>query len=272
MNKLFYDGTNALEIPAKWEECERWQLASLVEHMHQAQDLMAHKLLSFLILSATKDHLQHQLIIASLSDEERHDAAKFMTYWLYEKPIFIRHNPFPKFKGYFGPGADFKYVYFEEFIKAEKFYTAYAKEHKPEDLDSLVACLYRPKRWPWAKSNPLNPEDPRELYTAALFEVMKEKVASWPNGLKLSIFYYFDSCLQILVKNFPWAFEPGEKLPPKIKNDSPKTLYHIARELAKGIELEKVLLRPIVPVFFELNESRIDAEKLKIEMNKNKQQ
>jgi hypothetical protein len=72
-----------------------------------------------------------------------------------------------------------------------------------------------------------------------------------------------------LVKTFPWAFTPGDTVGPKLVNDSPKTLYHIARELAKGIELEKVLMRPIVPVFFELNEARIDAEKMKLEYKKN---
>lgn len=267
MNKLFYNGKDYLQIPANWQECERWQLASLVAHMHQKQDLNAHRLLAFLILSASKDHFKHQLVISTLSDEQRYDCARFLTHWLYDKPIFYRHNPFPKFKGYYGPGVDFKYLYFEEFIKAEGFYNAYAKSQNQEDLDGLIACLYRPKRWALDKRNHLNIDDPRVMFSNALQETMTEKVASWPFEMKLSVFYYFDSCLQMLVKTFPWAFEPGEKVAPKIKNDSPKNLYHIARELAKGIELEKVLLRPIVPVFFELNESRIEAEKLKLQMN-----
>lgn len=270
MNKLFYDGKQYLEIPSGWHECEKWQLASLVAHLHQSQDLSAHRLLSFLILAASKNQFKHQLVISNLTDEQRHDAAKFMTHWLYDKPIFFRHNPFLKYKGYFGPGADFKFVYFQEFIKAEGFYNGYAKAHQAEDLDGLISCLYRPRSWPFDKKNPLNPDDPRVLYSAKLQETVRQKVVSWPHELKLTLFYYFDSCMQTLVKTFPWAFTPGDKVAPMIKNDSPKTLYHVARELAKGIELEKVLMRPVVEVFFELNESRIDAEKLKIQMKTNK--
>lgn len=270
MNKLFYDGTNHIELPSGWHECEKWQLASLVKHMHERQEVFSHRLLAFFILASTKDHFKHQLIIGSLSKEDRHDVAQYMTWWLYEKPIYYRHNPFPKFKGYFGPGADFKHLYFEEFIKAEKFYTDFAKHHRPEDLDGLIACLYRPRRWPFDAKNPLNPEDPRVLYSTALQETMTQKVAKWPEEMKLSVFYYFDSCLQLLVKLFPWAFTPAGESCPKLPNDSKKTLYHVARELAKGIQIETVLKRPIVPIFFELNESRIDAEKLKIQMKQNR--
>ncbi len=266
MNKLFYNNVESLEVPSGWHECEKWQLAKLVKHLHEKEDASAHRLLSFFLLASTRDHFKHQLIIAGLSDEDRHDVAKYMTWWLYEKPIYFRHNPFPKFKGYHGPGADFKFVYFEEFIKAEKFYTAFAQEHKPEDLDSLIACLYRPGRWHFDSKNPLNQEDPRVLYTTAVFEMMREKVKDWPEEMKLSIFYYFDSCLQLLVKLFPWAFTPAGESGPRLPNDSKKTLYHVARELAKGIQLEQVLMRQIVPIFFELNESRIDAEKLKLQM------
>lgn len=266
MNKLFYNGVQSIEIPSGWHECEKWQLAALVKHLHNREDLFAHRLLSFMLLASTKDHFRHQLIIAGLDEEDRHDVAKHMTWWLYEKPIYFRHNPFLKYKGYHGPGADFKYVYFEEFIKAEKFYTAFAQEHKHEDLDGLVACLYRPGRWFYDPKNPLNAEDPRVLFSTSVHATMLEKVTDWPEDMKLSIFYYFDSCLQLLVKLFPWAFTPAGESGPRLANDSKKTLYHVARELAKGIQLEQVLMRPIVPIFFELNESRIDAEKIKLQI------
>jgi hypothetical protein len=269
LNKLFYNGANYIEIPGKWEELERWQIAALITHLHQPADIHLHRISSLLILAATKNHIQHQGIIAGLSEENRYDVAKFMTYWLYDKPIYFTHNPFQKFKGYYGPGKDFRYMYFEEFIKAEKYYNTYAKEQDPSALDGLISCLYRPKRWKFDKSNPLNPEDCRVLYSGKLQETMAAKVKEWPAEMKLSLFYWFDSCLQLLVKTFPWAFTPGETIGPKLRNDSPKTLYHIARELAKGIELEKVLSRPVVPVFFELNEARIDAEKMKLEYKQN---
>ncbi len=266
MNKLFYNGIQSIEIPSGWHECERWQLAALVAHMHTREEAFAHRLLAFFILASTKDHFKHQLIIAGLDEEDRHDVAKQMTWWLYEKPIYFRHNPFLKFKGYYGPGADFKFVYFEEFIKAEKFYTAFAQDHKPEDLDGLISCLYRPGRYLFDEKNKLNPDDPRVLYSSKIQETMLAKVKEWPQEMKLSIFYYFDSCLQLLVKLFPWAFTPAGESGPKLANDSKKTLYHVARELAKGIQLEQVLMRPIVPIFFELNESRIDSEKIKLQI------
>lgn len=269
MNKLFYTKTKYIEIPSAWEELDKWQIAGLVKHIHNADNMHAHRLLTFLLLAATKDHIRHQAVIAGLSEEDRYDVVNQMTWWVYQNPIYFTHNPFQKFKGYFGPGKDFKYLYFEEFIKAEKHYTAYAKDQKPEDLDKLMSCIYRPKRWPIDKSNPLNSEDCRVLYSTNLQATMLEKVAKWPLEMKMAIFFYYDSCLQLLVKTFPWAFTPGEKTGFKLRNESPKTLYHVARELAKGIELEKVLMRPIIPVFFELNEARIDAEKMKLEAAKN---
>lgn len=268
MNKLFYNHNQCLEIPANWTELDRWQLSSLLEHVHTAGERHYHRLASLLILAATRDNVRHKAIIAGLSEENRFDVARFMTWWVYETPIKITDNLFAKFKGYYGPGKDFRYVYFEEFIKAEKYYTAYAASRQTADLDGLVSCLYRPKRWPFDRSNPLNRDDCRVLFSEKLRETMVQKVASWPLGMKLSVFYYFDSCLQLLQQTFPWAFEPGGQSSPKIKNESPKTLYHVARELAKGIELEKVLMRPVVPVFFELNEARVDAEKMKIELAK----
>lgn len=266
MNKLFYNREKFIEIPSKWDELERWQLASMVNHLHQVQDQYEHRLTSLLILAATKDSIRHQGVIAGLTEEDRYDVAKFMTWWVYDNPIYFTKNPFQKFKGYQGPGKDFKFLYFEEFIKAESFYNKYVKSNDMKDLDDLISCLYRPQRWPFDKTNPLNPEDIRVLYSSKIQETMAGKIAKWPTDMKLSIFYYFDSCLQLLVKTFPWAFTPGESIKQKLKNDSPKTLYHVARELAKGIELEKVLMRPIVPVFFELNEARIDAEKMKLEI------
>lgn len=269
MNKLFYNKEKYIPIPSEWPELDKWQLATLVKHLHAQDDLQEHRLISLLILAATKDHLSHQAVIAGLSKEDRYDVCKQMTWWLYDKPIYFTHNPFVKYKGYYGPGTNFKYLYFEEFIQAEKYYQAFSKDFKVEDLNGIVSCIYRPKRWHFDRKNELNPDDVRVLYSKALQETMLEKVKLWPEELKLSIYFYFDSCLQMLVKTFPWAFEPGDKVKPRIKNDSAKTLYHVARELAKGIELEKVLFRPIIPVFFELNESRIDAEKLKLDMQKN---
>jgi hypothetical protein len=268
MNKLFYSKEKTIEVPSNWTELEKWQIAALVSHVHKPDGAHEHRLTTFLILAATKDHIKHQAVIAGLSAEDRLDVTKFLTWWVYDKPIYFTHNPFQKHKGYYGPSKDFKFLYFEEFIKAEKYYTAYAKDQKQEDLDAMISCIYRPKKWPFDKSNPLNQEDCRVLYSSKIQESMLEKVKLWPLPMKMAIFYYYDSCLQLLVKTFPWAFTPGEKVGPKLKNESPKTLWHVARELAKGIELEKVLMRPIVPVFFELNEARIDAEKMKLEMAK----
>jgi hypothetical protein len=269
LNKLFYNGQKYIELPSKWAELDRWQLSALIEHVHQQADIHDHRINTLLILAATRESVRHQGIIAGLTQEDRYDVAKFMTWWVYDNPIYFTHNPFQKYQGYYGPGKDLKFVYFEEFIKAEKYYTAYAKDHKPEDLDALISCLYRPKRWGRDAINPLNQEDCRILFSTKIQEMMLPKVAKWKSEMKLAIYYYFDSCLQLLVKTFPWAFEPGEKVSFRLRNDSPKTLYHIARELAKGIELEKVLMRPIIPVFFELNEARIDSEKMKLQIAKN---
>ncbi len=122
---------------------------------------------------------------------------------------FIR-NFIPKICGkYYGPADALTDITFCEYRQAHNYFNAYQNSGSDDDLNHLIAILYRPKkkflwlikRLPWfdgrekitfsSKSNPL------------FLEKRTKKIAKMPLPIRYGIYLFFSGCEQFLATGTP---------------------------------------------------------------------
>lgn len=102
-----------------------------------------------------------------------------------------------------GPHAGLSNSTFWEYIKAEKYYLNYIKTQDKDWLNKLVATLYRPARKDYDKRIH---EDIRLPLSDHGIKYHLREVEKTDLETKLAILKWFDSCRNMLAKNFPLVF------------------------------------------------------------------
>jgi len=116
-------------------------------------------------------------------------------------------NIIPKLPGgYHGPADALQDLTFCEYRIAHSFYAAYLQSKDENDLNHLIAVLYRPaKRWLWVKKL-LHSFDGQtrvpftSKYNPIQLEARAKKIARLPLAMRYGIFLFFSGCEQFLAK------------------------------------------------------------------------
>ena len=110
---------------------------------------------------------------------------------------------------YYGPSDKLFNISFGEFITAETNFNRYVKDKQGEDLDKLIATLYRPK----AKNiDPLLYEgDMREAFNDHLVDGRAAKLKKLDHVIKVGILLYYQGCRKFIMKRFPAVFKKSKK-------------------------------------------------------------
>ena len=141
-------------------------------------------------------------VLDSFFEEIDQNGKKVKTF----KLSFTR-NFVPKVCGkFFGPNDALQDITFAEYRIAHGFFSAYLASHSENDLNHLIAVLYRPaKRYLWLKKLFQSFDGQiREPFTAKsnplFLEARVKAVAKLPLAIRYGIFLFFSGCEEFLAK------------------------------------------------------------------------
>lgn len=204
-------------------------------------------------------------------DSEEAEIASRCIDWLFQKPQRLlppKDRFFYQGRFYYAPGKCLENITGLEFHFASLHYQQYTTEHKEQDLDTLIAILYRPtKRSP--SHLPRNSQfsgDRRIPFNPATLERDAARFSRLSKTLKSTILFYFSCSLQTITESHPRIFTK--------KSDSQARRFGwipVFRSLAQDkLQLEKVWNLRMSRLLFEINQVILESDELKSKLSKNR--
>ena len=264
MNALFY-GNREMEIPGQWNELDRAQLLTVARAFRMGATEVKGRLAIFQAL-ARIPWWRLKKFATYVMVEGAFDATQFIA----EKNDLTKQL-IPKFRRWFrtwyGPCDSIGNMRMAEFSFAEFYFMKYSQGKDEADLDRLIACLYRPKKWFYStRRNAAG--DPRVPFNPNLVERGAQAVAKWPGEVKTAVLFFYEGCRNEKVAAFPKVFSgdgDGESL---------YGLWSVMRGVAKAGhfgDFDKVQEQYVDTIMMELSETIAESERMEAEM-KNAQQ
>jgi hypothetical protein len=210
-------GTTTKQVPSTWNELRRRQLLAALSELYGAapDSSLRLRLLSVVtgfrlpVLSGLPADVLAQLLplVDFLFSEDHLLTAQLLP----TLRVPGRHRTEPA-ATWHGPARSLSTVTFGVFIFADPYFTQYARYHRPEHLDRLLAVLYRP-----GKRNP-NPEaadwngDVRVPFNENHLEHRAQLLAGVNNPLeKLAVLTWYRGCRAQLAGEYPDVFVAAEE-------------------------------------------------------------
>lgn len=168
-----------------------------------------------------------------------------------------------RFKKYYGPETRLFNILFDEFLEADQHFLAFTRTHDDNDLNKLVATLYRPADKRVKPGNINYTGDRRETFNDNLVEYRAKKLRRVPVETKLIILFFYQGCREFLKVNFPAVF--SESTGKKGRNYGPLELVDALtnEDVTKKPEKEK-----LYKVMVRLQKSADKYEEMKKNLKK----
>jgi len=110
----------------------------------------------------------------------------------------------------YGPEDGFKNVTMGEFLFADTYYFAYARDKNPEQLNKFIATLFRPRRKKYRKGN----RDVREDFNETLIPGRSMLIEKLIPEARLAILFNYGAVRKDMCKKFTHLFPVREKTQP----------------------------------------------------------
>ena len=248
----------AFVIPGAWEELSKKGLIKLAALLHSQAPALHTQARILQLLSGKSD-----MAFVRIPAEIRFKALEHLS-WIESNTL--TRQLLPAYKGFYGPASDFDNIVLAEFHHAELAYYNYTKTSNIEDLNELIATLYRLPKANYNKR--LNKDgDIRRAFNYAEAAYNKKKIAKWSLAVKLAVLLWYDGCRQHIVKLYPAAFNSSDASGAAYFQG----LYKMIRSLSgdKYGTFNQVELLPLHTAFMEIVCSLEEAEELKSKMQSN---
>jgi hypothetical protein len=150
---------------------------------------------------------------------------------------------------WWGPRENFRNLRFLEFIFADAYFVAYARDPAATQwLDLLVAVLYRPQRRPYRPRAVDYAGDRREDFNPVHRDARAAQVAHLPLAAKLAVFTWYRGCRLQLERDYARVFTPANEAAAAQASDG---WAHVAREMSGTIfgtleQTERTLVRDVL--------------------------
>ena len=151
---------------------------------------------------ATAEIFRISELCESFFEDIERDGKKIKSFKLSFTKNFI-----PKICGkYYGPKDALQDINFCEYRIAHSYYAAYLLSHSEDDLNHLIAVLYRPEKrfLSFKKLLPSFDGQRRTVFTAKsnplFLEARVKEIAKLPIAVRYGIFLYFSGCEEFLAK------------------------------------------------------------------------
>jgi hypothetical protein len=199
-------GNRYYPFPDRWNDLSGKQVIAIMKIFCSETDLPVHIAgpKFFKILSNAS---WLKLCLNSLDVQENIHLVE----WLFEpdQKNILTKNPIPKRKRLYGPADRLDNLCAKEFFWAQHFYDAWTDSKSVNDLNKLVATLYRRAN---PKYNVTKDDDIRESFNSNAIDFYEKKVRRWPLQVKFTIAHWFKHCFLWYKQSYKEAFEPGGEI------------------------------------------------------------
>jgi hypothetical protein len=154
-----------------------------------------------------------------------------------------------------GPDDEMKNLDADEFAELDRYYSAFRKSNKSDDLDLMISVIYR------KKCRSKDTGDVREPFNEHSVAERSETIAKLNNKTKYAILLHYIGVRSLMVKKHPHVFTKGENL--RKKNFGwPQVFYNLAgNKLGEVKNVEKNKIWNLLYIL-EMNEvERIENER-----------
>lgn len=187
-------------IPTTWNQLSLWQLKKIAKIIfsNTDQEQVSFLLVSYLCIPklTLKNILKYCYLLMQVPVSQLKEYAAF----LYKDTNLTK---FPKkVKSLYGPTDRLANVNIDEYTYADLFYHNWSTTRKNEDLNRLVAVLYRPKR----NAQHL---DIRKPFTKEALSKHAGVVEKLPRATKLVIAMAFQGSREKIIARYKWVFVKG---------------------------------------------------------------
>lgn len=165
------------------------------------------------------DRMEDEFLV---NDEEEESSID----WIFKKNT-LTEQLLPVYRDMYGPRKEFDNLRVNEFHFAEICYFDYITHENIEDLDKLIAVLYRPckKNYDFVKDSDA---DARIAFNANELAFYATKIAAWPMEVKTSILCFYDGNREYIRELYQDVFSSSEES----KAEGSAGMYDIIRQLA----------------------------------------
>jgi hypothetical protein len=201
---IYYKKQKTIIVPENWEELTQRQFIKIADLLHSGIEddaIMYDKALFILCGKSLFNYLRIPLDMRERAQEH--------IQWVFSQEHLITKNLIPNFKGLFGPESNFDNLQLAEFHHSETAYHRFIFEKDEEQLNELVAILYREGKKNYDRQRN-HDGDVRIEFSYNDITFHKHKVKRWPVAVKRAVLLWYDGCRQQLVKDYPEAFNSGE--------------------------------------------------------------
>ena len=199
--------TWTIALPTSWEDItssQMWEIAIplFTEQPHKAK----FELLKMLVPGHIFNHI----------DEFQMSELGNCLEFLVQSPTLTK-NLFPSWKGFLGPSELLAKTTVNEYARADTHLRNFLRKNKAEDLDYLVACLYRPakKNYKKLKKSQEYKGDFRQDYNPDALPTLVKRVSKFPLQLKFATLIFFLGCknkfVTLFKDIFPKTVEKGKE-------------------------------------------------------------
>ena len=118
-------------------------------------------------------------------------------------------NFIPKILNYYGPGNCFQNLTYCEYRTARGYFKSYVLDGKEEDLNKMIAVLYRPSKRLWFLQKYLKSSDGerrivfKSKNNPIYFLSRTKKISKVPFHIRYAVFIYFSACEDFLKTGKP---------------------------------------------------------------------
>jgi hypothetical protein len=243
------------ELPSELNELNRWQLLQLCDRMRLLQLPKQHQVFALLVLFNLRKYSWRTRRILKLDDYHIHQLLP-LTDFIYSGQLLTKNilgtyqrNLFST--KLYGPKDGLENITFNEFIKCEEYYVNFVQSNTLDELDSLCAVLFRPKR---KNYDPKKHDDIREPFNPLTLTNNHQITKKWPYKAKMAVFLYYHGSRKQLLSLIPTTKE-------KTKRKGNYSWIHVMDDLAENlINLEKVGNTNAYTVLFHYGKKVKEAE------------
>lgn len=189
-------------IPTNWNQLSQWQLRKIASIIFSdiTKEKTSFLMVSYLFISkpTLKNILKYCWLLMQVPFSELKEYASF----LYSETDLTK---FPKqIKTLYGPADRLANLTIDEFTYADLFYHNWSTQRTTQNLNRLVAVLYRPKRK--EKYISLDVRKPFKKEELSQHAGIVEKL---PNNVKLTIAMAFQGSREKIIARYKYVFKKG---------------------------------------------------------------
>ena len=177
------------KIAATWNELDWKQVRQIAELLFKSENIYKVKLLLSKIISRMP-----MMTFNWLSDDDKLYLSQQVAWATDLGKLNLTKQLLPKHKGLYGPLDKLSNITIDEFGFADRCFDKYLETKQPDELDKLVAILYRKR-----KRGKVTDGDVRVAFNNHVIEDNARRIKHWKSDVKHGILLFYWGCRNLIV-------------------------------------------------------------------------